>query len=139
MRIIWLTCLLAASTARANTPKELTVNSGTRAKNQYRGTLEAVAISYNGHVTGSPKAVAVVRLTGPNLTPQCVVHLGSLADAVALAAQIQSDKTKSVHCIDETIDSSTVILHFPLRPADYSDCPKGNRCSGQWFSIEAQP
>jgi hypothetical protein len=139
MRTTLLACLLAASTAHANTPKQLEVNSGTRAKNQYRGPLETITVHYSGETFGSPNAVAAINLSGPNLTPQCVIHFGSLAEALAMAAQIQSDKTTTVSCVDETVNTSTVILQFPLRKPDPKDCPKGNRCSGQFMSIGAKP
>jgi hypothetical protein len=138
MRLIWISCLLAASAAHANTPKELQVNTGTRAKHQFRGPLEKLTIGYS-EAAGSPNAVAYINLSGPKLTPQCVIHFGSLAEALAMAAQIQSDRTESVTCADETVDTSLVMLNFPLRRPDPTDCPRGPRCSGQWVMIAVRP
>lgn len=131
--------LVAGERSRADTQqtKRLMVNTGTRQKNQFSASLEEVAVAYGPIPTSS--ALGAVRLSGPNLIPQCVIYTATLAEAVALAAEIQSDKTASVDCSDETISASTVIIEMPPRAGQPSACPKGLGCSGQSVDIEGKP
>src|SRR5678816_3212109 len=104
------------------------VNHGTRAKNQYMGAIETVAVGFGERGIGMT-GDAYVRIEGPNLTPQCVIHLGSLTEAFALAATIVSDKLTSIACQDEREPGPTVIIHHPPRPGDPSKCPKTPGCT----------